>query len=435
MFLPAQAVTFQAAGPIGRAFQLLLVAVAACAANYARYVIAPLQESIRVSLALNDNQMALLQGPALAIPMVILSIPLGLAIDRYSRARLLRAFAFCSLAGGVLTALASSFSMMLMARAFVGLASLAVPPVALSLIADIYPPNQRGRALMIMTVGQLSGVAGAFALGGKLLASYGGVSTGWQSAMLWLAAPLVPVVLLTLLMRDHRRQSNVSKKAPISSVWKEVWRHRAHAAPLLTGLFMMELAICATLVWTAPAFSRRFTVAPDRIGAAIATAVMVSGLVGSIVGGTLADACQRSGGPRRTLSVVVALTLLDTIAAEFPNLPEWGAATIVFASFLTISTAIMGMATTVFTVVIPEHIRGLFTSILSAGGIIGFGLAPVVVSGVSSMLGGPSTIAHSLAAVCATTSLLSAAVFAFGARSLWRAPGHQSSAENGEVSR
>ena len=409
-----------APGRVAAVVQLLLIALAAGAGNYARYALGPLQESVRIALGLDDNQLAILQGPVLALPLVILSIPLGLAIDRYSRARLLHLVAVVITAGSLLTALASSFALMLMARALVGLVALAIPAIALSLIADRFPSSQRGRAVMIMTMGQLGGMAAVFALGGEFLTRFGAGSSVWSSAMLWLTAPLAAAACLMLLIRDASRHSKASERARTSAVWSEVWRHRSTVGPLLAALVLMELVACAAVVWTTPALSRRFAVPPDRVGAALAMGIMVSGLVGPIVGGFLADACQRWGGPYRSVSVMAALTMLNSIAATFPILPEWGEAATVFVCFLTVTTAILGMGTAVYTVIVPEHVRGVFSSILNGGGIIAFGLAPVLVSGLSSLMGGPLKIAHSLMAVGGTSGLLGTALLAVAARRFFR---------------
>jgi len=77
---------------IGTWVQMLLLTIAAMAGSYARVTFGPLQEAIRTTLQLTDNQIAVLQGLALAVPLMVLTIPLGLAIDRYSRIRLILAF-------------------------------------------------------------------------------------------------------------------------------------------------------------------------------------------------------------------------------------------------------------------------------------------------------------------------------------------------------
>ena len=75
-----------------RLLQLLLLAVCACAGNYARFALGPLQEALALSLSLTDTQMAWLQGTAMALPMAICAVPVGMAIDRYGRVLTLRVF-------------------------------------------------------------------------------------------------------------------------------------------------------------------------------------------------------------------------------------------------------------------------------------------------------------------------------------------------------
>src|ERR1700729_3754127 len=98
--------------PVARTWQMVLLVVAVSAASYAATAMNPLQETMRIALALTDKQMALLQGPAVALPMAAAAVPLGLLIDRYSRVRLLLALTAADLFGGVLTALASNFVML-----------------------------------------------------------------------------------------------------------------------------------------------------------------------------------------------------------------------------------------------------------------------------------------------------------------------------------
>src|SRR5579862_8335112 len=65
--------------------QLLLLAIAAWTATYSRLILGPLQEAMRQSMSISDNRMAILQGSAIAIPMAVGAIPVGLLADRISR--------------------------------------------------------------------------------------------------------------------------------------------------------------------------------------------------------------------------------------------------------------------------------------------------------------------------------------------------------------
>src|SRR6266702_2164041 len=161
---------------------------------------------MRLDLALSDNQMAWLQGPALAVPMALGSIPLGLMVDRRRRGRLFQIFVALTLAATVLTALTANLALLFAARALVGLAVAAIFVAAYSTVADLFPTAQRGCASMVVALGEIGGAPSAFALGGALLAMIASASAatagtglgtaGWRWALLWMSVPLVPVTLL-----------------------------------------------------------------------------------------------------------------------------------------------------------------------------------------------------------------------------------------------
>lgn len=403
--------------PATRSYQLLLLTLAAAGATYARTTLGPLQEAARIALSLSDNQIALLQGPALAVPMVVAAVPIGLLIDRYSRVQLLFLLAGLNLLGTVLTAFASGFVLLFVARCLIGLTAAAITATAVSLLADLYEPVRRGRANMVIVVGQAAGGAAAFALGGALLTWIATAADSWRWAMVWLASPLVLVMVATLAMQEPSRTGTVVRNSSTRQTLAELWRYRAILTPLLVGLVMAEVAFLPVLTWTAPTFMRRFALAPDRVGALMSLVIAVSGVIGPIAGGTLADLAQRSGGPRRTLLVLSGLALLSVPAGLFAVVPGVGLASTLLIVFIALASAVGVIATTLITVVIPNELRGLCISVAAAACVIfGTGLAPLGVSLLSTAMGGAAAIGKALTAVCVIGSLLAVPLFAFGAR-------------------
>jgi len=404
----------------GRTLQFALLAMTAAAAMYARFSIAALQEAIRNALSLTDNQMALLQGPALALPMAIAAIPLGLLIDRYSRTRLLVVFAILYWLGTLLTALAPSFLMLFAARALVGLSVAAASTTVFSLLADLFDETQRGRATMVVAIGQYGGISSAFALGGVLLASSAPGPDQWRHAMLEVSLPLVITAAMLVLMREPERNGVMMESPSLADVRGELWRYRAVIAPLMVGLVLAEVGVLAVTTWAAPTFSRTFALTPERIGALMALALLVSGLSGPAVGGLLADVCQKAGGARRTTLALSALALLSAPVSLFPLAPNPVAASVMLVAFLTLVTAILVMGTTLFTIVVPNEVRGVcLASLAGAQVVFGVGLAPVVVSGLSGAIGGPAMIGRALALASLAAGFSSAAAFVL----LWRRQG------------
>jgi MFS family permease len=398
-----------------RALQLLLLAVAVAAAGYARTVISPLQEAMRLALSLTDNQIAILQGPAMALPLVIASMPLGLLIDRSIRVRLIFIFAALNLFGSLFTVFAPSFNLLLVARCCVGLAGFTTFPIVMSLLADLYAPPQRGRVTMAISIGQVVGNSAAFALGGALLAQFGSGLDAWRSTMLWLTAPLVLVTLLMLAMREPPRTGVLVAKLSTRETVLELWRYRKAIGPILIGLVMAEIAIGAMLIWTAPTFSRSFNLAADHIGAIMAVVLLTSGLLGPVLGGLLADFCQRTSGPARTSAFLSGLALLSVPVALFPLMPDSTMASVLLIASMTINLAVAVMSMTLLTIVVPNELRGLCMALVVAVNILfAVGVAPVIVSLLSQAIGGPALLGKSLALVGAVAGLLGAAAFALG---------------------
>jgi len=398
---------------------LLLLTITATAQVFALTTLNPLQETMRIALGLSDNQIGLLQGPAVAFPMLLCTVPLGLAIDRYSRARLTFLLAVLCVVGSVVTAVTTSFTVLFLARFVIGLTSTATVPTAYSMLADLYTPVQRGRASMTVVLGEQFGTAGAFIIGGVLLTRFGTGPNGWRWAQLGMTIPLVPVALLMLALHEPQRTAPIVKKPPVWESFVKLWRYRWVFLPLMTGIAMASMANWAPTIWAAPMFARRFSLSPDRIGALMAVAVLVSGILGPLIGGPLADVCQRTGGPRRTISVLSALTLVSVPSGLFSVTRGPISATILLSIFMTILIAIIVAGSALLTIVVPSEVLGLCMSILAGDGmLLGAGLAPMMVSWVSGALGGLTMIGKALALVCVSTTLFGALAFAIGRRYL-----------------
>lgn len=145
------------------------------------------------------------------------------------------------------------------------------------------------------------------------------------------------------------------------------------------------------------------------------TALLISGLLGPILGGPLADWCQRSGGPRRTMSALCIVALLSAPAGLFAVMPSATLASIAMTSFLILGFTLATTAMALATIVIPGELRGLYVALtVTVGALFSIGVAPLVISGLSGALGGPAMIGKALAVVCGITSILATVVFGFG---------------------
>ena len=237
--------------------------------------------------------------------------------------------------------------------------------------------------------------------------------------MLWLVAPLVPVALVLFALREPPRMGVSIENPSLRQVWRELRRYRATITPLAMGIVLVETALGATLIWSAPMLSRRFPLAPDAVGMIMATGMMISGIAGPVLGGVLADYCQRSGGPRRTLQVLAVLAMFGVPAGLFASMPGVTSASILLTVVMTLIIAVATMGMALFTIIIPNELRGLCMALLSAAILLfALAVAPVAVSLVSGLMGGLATIGDALSIVCVVAGLMATAAFVVAGRFL-----------------
>jgi MFS family permease len=173
----------------------------------------------------------------------------------------------------------------------------------------------------------------------------------------------------------------------------------------------------AVQIWAAPMYTRRFSLPTEHIGTLMALVLLVSGVLGPILGGVLADVAQRRGGVSVMASALSALALLSVPAGFLGVAPGVMLTSILLAAFVTLGNAISVIQAALFTVVIPNELRGLCVGLSTTLSIpFSIGLAPMIVSFLSGLLGGPGTLGKALALLCSMVSLLGALTFAWGKR-------------------
>jgi len=144
-----------------------------------RTAIGIIQEPIKHELGLSDWQLGLLSGPAFGILYALMSLPIARLADRYGRSWVIAACVFVWSLMTLLCGLAQSYAQLLLARIGVSIGEAGGNPASHSLIADLYPPERRARAISIYTFGVPVGAFLGAALAGWLAHLW-----GWRAAFL-----------------------------------------------------------------------------------------------------------------------------------------------------------------------------------------------------------------------------------------------------------
>ncbi len=379
------------------------------------------QEGAKTELGLSDYTLSLIQGLSAALPLALFSIPIGILVDRHNRVRIMIALVAVFVAGTVLTAVAGSVSLLFVGRMLTGIGTTGALTAALSLSADLCPPAQRGRALLVVNLGKSLGQAMAFGLTGALfgLFVHGGAPTWFWHAAPWRSAHLALALLgalltipLLWLREPARHEVAASTHAPFRVVAGELWSRRAFLLPLFMGQVSVVMADAAAAIWAAPVLSRSFGLGPDQAAIWMGPMIFFAGLIGAVIGGLSADWGQKSGRQGGLLIGAVIAAAVGVPAALFPvapSVPLLGAA----LGVLLLCGAVTGVVTSVaLTVLIPNELRGLcIGAFIAIAGLIGFGVAPTLVAAASSLFGGETHLDQGLATVGAVTSAMSLVAF------------------------
>lgn len=289
-----------------------------------RQILAVLLEPIRHDLGLHDVQLGLLSGVAFGLLYAVVAVPLSRLGDRRSRVGVIAGSLVVWSLATALCGAAAGFGQLFAARVLVGTGEAGAGPSSHSLIADYFPPERRGFALGVYSMGIFMGAGLGLSLGGVLLMAW-----GWRGAFVAAGLPgLLLAVLLGVTVRDPRR-SDATVRAP---AFGESVRIVTRAGPLLSGAFGLGFSVFAIqsmLNWLPALLARDYAFSPSQAGHALAPVVALFGTAGVLAGGL---ACDRVGrhAPANSPLLMAAVTFLIVPAGIFGLLS--GSARVLIAS-------------------------------------------------------------------------------------------------------
>ncbi|MDF7775792.1 MFS transporter [Sphingomonas sp. AOB5] len=350
-----------------------------------------LQDAANKQLGLTDFQLTLVQGLGTAIPMLLLSIPIGILVDRTNRLRLMIVLTSIWTAGSIGTAFSNDLGMLLASRMAAGVGATGAMTCAISLAADICTPGQRGRAMLVLTVGKVLGQAAVFTVGVTLFAMIG--ESGLWGLEAWRGVHLIVglvsaalIAALFLLREPPRREMLAGPGAPFRTVVSELWTRRGFLIPLFVGQIAVTMADASAGILIAPVLSRSYGMAAEQTQW-IGTVLFLTGLAGSIIGGIAADAGHRRGRGGVLIGAVI-FSALGVPAGLYTVAPDVTWLGIGFGVLILCGT-ITGLITAIaITVLLPNELRGLcIGAFLTLAGLIGFGVAPPLIGAISDAMG------------------------------------------------
>ena len=325
--------------------------------NYAdRYVLPAILRKIQASpqlggLGISDFEAGLI-GSSFLIVYALATLPIGIWADKSPRKIIV---ALCVGVWSIATVLAGitrNFIQLFSVRSILGIGEAGYAPASLSLLGDYFHKEHRGRVLSFWSAGTLIGSALGFTMGGLIADAF-----GWRWAFFVVGIPGLIAAFLSWRMTEPKRgvfdggedeeESEVDVAHGHITVGQGLWSTAKQLLRIPTYLTLLGaltfsfFTIGGTSYWLPSYFQDSFHLSPGQAGS-ISGAVLVSGgLLGTVIGGWLADLVQRWMPEGRMLAATIGFLLgapLVLIALFIHTLPLFVTMFIAAAVFLSFCT-------------------------------------------------------------------------------------------------
>jgi predicted MFS family arabinose efflux permease len=279
-----------------------------------RMVITSMWPSIGKDLGITHMQEGMLVS-AVYWAIVLLTFPVSLLVDRWSRTKTIGIMAIMWSLATALCALTGNYVQLFMARALIGIGEAGYAPGGSAMISGLFPMEKRSRMMGIWNASIPLGTAIGHLLGGVIA-----VRLGWKHAFGIVALPGLLVALLFLFLKDYKTVDLAfidTTKKKIKMKRKDMVREfLTRPSVIYTYFGMAAVVFCTTalITWLSTYFQNIQGMPMDKAGMK-ASVVMVLALVGAPLGGYLTDAWRKKRTNARLL--LPAISTLCTAIVLF----------------------------------------------------------------------------------------------------------------------
>jgi predicted MFS family arabinose efflux permease len=257
-----------------------------------RLVVVSLFPYLQKDWGLTDTQCGLLVS-AVYWSIVLFSFPVSIIIDRWSRKKSIGIMALLWSLATAACAFAKSFPHLFIARSAIGIGEAGYAPGGTAMISALFPEKKRALLVGLWNISIPLGSALGVALGGFIAAHY-----GWRHAFGLVALPGLIIALLFFFIRDYKtvelvksRNSGADGSKPLRMKTLDIVREFSRTPSLLltyVGFAGNTFLTTSILSWL-PTFLHRFQGLSMEKASVMTSLVLLLSIVGSPLGGFLAD--------------------------------------------------------------------------------------------------------------------------------------------------
>jgi MFS family permease len=358
-----------------------------------RQIVAILAEPMKAEFGLTDTQLGLLAGPAFAVFYAVLGVPIARYADRAGTNRVWLISISLAVWSGMtaVCGFAQNFLQLALARVGVGVGEAGCTPAAHSLIADSVPPEKRSSAIAFYGLG--------IPIGGLLGLIIGGIVNdlyGWRAAFMIVGTPgILLAFVIPKIIRDPRTaipasvNSSASPATPalsVSEATREIFASKAYLYIFIAASFTAFLSYGKGL-WTISFFIRSHGFSTTEAGLAMAVALGLSGIIGTWLGGKMADVFGKRDKRHLLTLPAIGMTVAAPLLFAGYWVDDWRIAVALLIVPTILNSAYYGPAYGCVQGLVRREARAVAASMVVFGqNLIGLGMGPLLFGVLSDAL-------------------------------------------------
>jgi len=323
-----------------------------------------LAEPIRKEFLLSDTALGLL-GTVVTLIYGVVGLPLGRLADKWRRTRIIAAgVAVWSLLTGA-SGVAHSYFQLVVSRLGVGLGEATFAPAGQSLIGDLFPPQQRARAMGIFMLGLPAGIFLAYYSAGTI-----GAAFGWRAAFWFACIPGLVLAWLALRVPEPvRGAADAPRAAPatdgaLESPYAAVLKLPTMRWIILSGVFH-NFNMYAINTFQTPFLQRFHEMSLRQASTTSAITLGAVGAIGLLLGGWLADKLSAKRRDGRLLLTACSMAIAAPCIFFAVNQPKGSIAAFMLLMAIGVTNMFVYYATVYAAIqdVIEPRLRGTAVAI------------------------------------------------------------------------
>jgi predicted MFS family arabinose efflux permease len=385
-----------------------------------RMVVVSLFPFLKSDWGLSDAQCGAMVS-AVYWAIVIFSFPISIVIDRWSRKKSIGIMALLWSLSTAVCALTKTFGQLFAARTAIGLGEAGYAPGGTAMISALYPEKKRAFMVGIWNMSIPFGMAAGIVLGGYIATHW-----GWRHAFGLVALPGLFIALLSFFVKDYRtvgleqtvdRETAEEKAALIKKKMSRMDIVRAFSRTpslILTyfgfaGMMFISISMSSFL----PTYFQRVQGVPLQKATFLTSGIMLTAIIGSPLGGWIADRWMKKKIQARLL--VPSIPALLTTILYFSAIHFFSGGAVQYGIFLLGGIASIAWASSAIAVtqdVVHPGLRAIsYALCVIVQNLLGSSLGPLVTGALSDLYG----IATALK-IASSMALISLLLFCLGSR-------------------